>query len=43
MMRIPLVRFAGDETPIAQWEERWAPVVVPVMIVLLLVVVFENP
>jgi hypothetical protein len=37
-MRIPLVRFGSDLTPIAEWEEKWAPVVVPLLIVLLLVV-----
>jgi hypothetical protein len=37
-MRIPLVRFGSDLTPIAEWEEKWAPVIVPLLIVLLLVV-----
>jgi hypothetical protein len=36
-MRIPLVRFGSDPTPIAEWEWKWLPVVVPVVIVLLLV------
>ena len=37
-MRIPLVRFGSDLTPIAEWEWKWLPIIVPVLIVLLLVV-----
>jgi hypothetical protein len=37
-MRIPLLRFKGDTTPIADWEKWWAPVIVPVTITLLLLI-----
>ena len=34
-MRVPFVRFGSDDRPLAPWEERLAPVVVPVVIPLL--------
>jgi hypothetical protein len=37
-MRIPLVRFGGDQRPIAEWEWEWAPIVVPLVLSVLLVV-----
>jgi hypothetical protein len=34
-MRIPTVRFRGDETPIARWEWFFSPVVTAVFLLLL--------
>jgi hypothetical protein len=36
-MRIPLYRRKGDETPIARWEWLFAPIMLPLFILLLLV------
>jgi hypothetical protein len=33
-MRVPLVRFGSDNRPIEPWEERFAPIVVPVILLL---------
>jgi hypothetical protein len=33
-MRVPLARFGRDDRPIEPWEERFAPLVVPLMILL---------
>ena len=36
-LRIPLVRFGKDDTAIAPWEWVFAPVMLPVLLVVLLV------
>ena len=36
-MRIPLARFGSDETPIAWWEWLFAPIMIPLFFVFLLV------
>lgn len=36
-MRIPLVRFGGDESPIARWEWLFAPIMLPLFFIFLLI------
>src|SRR5262245_42151022 len=38
-MRLPLVRFGSDNRPIEPWEDRLAPLVLPVVIPLLIATV----
>jgi hypothetical protein len=34
-MRVPLIRFGSDDRPVEPWEERLAPVVLPIVVPLL--------
>jgi hypothetical protein len=36
-MRIPLVRLDGDESPISWWEELFAPIMLPLFFIFLLI------
>jgi hypothetical protein len=41
-MRIPLVRSGGDETPIAWWEWLFAPIMMPLFFIFLLVMAIVS-